>query len=258
MGVADAKAAEGETAGLGAADAKAAEGKTASLEAADAKAAEGKTADAGTRGTTKPEERGSSELVRTNTLYNIYNTLSAYAALCAMDAPTGFAAALEGFDYSNHRERVFAIGGGCVRLHLAKNPMGFQQKLKLLLEDPAPKDVIIQINDTELDGQDVSWLWDVDFQALGDAGAREIVVDGTRRYDMGLRLKYEEIAWNFTADLRKTVRKLTAEGTGNLYMIVNYSGLYRSNHILERLQKGEYEHETDYRAFISGAAQLVR
>lgn len=264
LGIADTKTAEGETAGCRAADTKAAEGETAGCRAADAKTAGRETADAETRGTIKPEKnrepekRGSGESVRANALYNIYNTLSAYAALCAMDAPAVFAAALEDFDYSNHRERVFAIGGGRVRLHLAKNPMGFQQKLKLLLEDPAPKDVIIQINDTELDGQDVSWLWDVDFQALGDAGAREIVVDGTRRYDMGLRLKYEEITWNFTADLRKTVRKLAAEGTGNLYMIVNYSGLYRSNHILERLQKGEYEHETDHRAFIPGAAQLVR
>ncbi len=261
---ADVKAAEQETVGSEAADAKDAERETVDPEAADVKAAGQKSIDAETRGAATPEksrrseERGSGELVRANVSYNIYNILSAYAALCAMDAPVVFAAALEDFDYSNHRERVFAIGEGRVRLHLAKNPMGFQQKLKLLLEDPAPKDVIIQINDTELDGQDVSWLWDVDFQALRDAGAREIVVDGTRRYDMGLRLKYEGIAWNFTADFRKTVQKLAAEGTGNLYMIVNYSGLYKTDQILDRLQKGAYDHEADHRTFISGAAQLVR
>ena len=53
---------------------------------------------------------------------------------------------------------------------------------------------------------------------------------------MGLRLKYEDISCSSTTDLRKTVEKLTAEGTKNLYVIVNYSGLYRTNHMLTELQ----------------------
>lgn len=190
--------------------------------------------------------------------YNIYNILSAYAALGAMDASCGFGKAMEGYDYGNRREGVFAIGGGRVQLHLAKNPMGFQQKLSFLRRDPKPKDVVIQINDGELDGRDVSWLWDVDFQALGDANALKIVVDGTRRYDMGLRLKYEGIFCHFTSDLQQTVCRLAEKGTGNLYIIVNYSGLYRTNHILERLQKEAQGHEADHRTFISESAQLVR
>ena len=50
---------------------------------------------------------------------------------------------------------------------------------------------------------------------------------------MGLRLKYEGLLWDFTSDLQKTVLRLAQEGTGNLYVIVNYSGLYRMNHILK-------------------------
>lgn len=190
--------------------------------------------------------------------YNIYNVLSAYAALDAMDASRGFEEAMKGYDYGNSRESVFAIGSSRVQLHLAKNPMGFQQKLSFLQGDPNPKDVVIQINDTELDGRDVSWLWDVDFQALGNANALKIVVDGTRRYDMGLRLKYEGLFCNFTSDLQQTVCRLAEKGTGNLYVIVNYSGLYRMNHILEKLQKGAQGCEADHRTFISESAQPVR
>ena len=169
--------------------------------------------------------------------YNIYNTLSAYAALCALQAPIKkFKQTIESFDYGNNRESVFTINGARVQLHLAKNPIGFQQKISLVLKDPDPKDVIIQINDTYQDGEDISWLWDVDFQYLANANAATITTNGTRRHDMGLRLKYEDISCSSTTDLRKTVEKLTAEGTKNLYVIVNYSGLYRTNHMLTELQ----------------------
>ena len=173
--------------------------------------------------------------------YDIYNVLSAYAALAAMDAVWGFGEAMKNYHYGDRRESMFVIGGGQGQLHLAKNPMGFQQKLSYLQQDPRPKDVVIQLNDTELDGQDVSWLWDVDFQTLGDVSVGRIVVGGTRRYDMGLRLKYEGLLWDFTSDLQKTVLRLAQEGTGNLYVIVNYSGPYRTNRLLTGMDDNRKE-----------------
>lgn len=171
------------------------------------------------------------------TPYNIYNTLSAYTALCALGAPkTHFRQMIESFDYGNNRESIFTIHGARVQLHLAKNPIGFQQKISLVLKDPKPKDVIIQINDTYQDGEDISWLWDVDFQYLADANAATITTNGTRRHDMGLRLKYEDIRCASTTDLHSTIEKLAKTGTKNLYVIVNYSGLYRTNHLLAELE----------------------
>ena len=172
------------------------------------------------------------------TPYNIYNTLSAYAALQALEAPVShFKSMIEAFDYGNNRESIFTINDARVQLHLAKNPIGFQQKISLVLKDPKPKDVIIQINDTYQDGEDISWLWDVDFQYLADANAATITTNGTRRHDMGLRLKYEDISCDSTTDMRGTIETLTKDGTKNLYVIVNYSGLYRTNHLLTELEK---------------------
>lgn len=188
--------------------------------------------------------------------YNVYNTLAAYTALnsIGISTPKQFAAATETFDYANNREDIFRIDGARVQLHLAKNPIGFQQKVSLILQDPEPKDVIIQINDTAQDGRDISWLWDVDFQYLANANAASISLCGTRRYDMGLRLKYEDIPHGFTSDMRGTVKKLAAEGTGNLYIVVNYSGLYQLVGILTELQKGERHHGTKNRASVSRSA----
>ena len=172
------------------------------------------------------------------TPYNIYNTLSAYTALKTMGAGYArFKEMIEAFDYGNNRESIFTVEGAKVQLHLAKNPIGFQQKVSLVLKDPKPKDIIIQINDTYQDGEDVSWLWDVDFQYLADSNARRIITTGTRRHDMGLRLKYEDIPCSSTTDMRKAVLECARKGTKNLYVIVNYSGLYRTNHLLSELEK---------------------
>lgn len=176
------------------------------------------------------------------TPYNIYNTLSAYAALNALGAGREhFPDMIESFDYGNNRESIFTIKGARVQLHLAKNPIGFQQKISLVLKDKKPKDIIIQINDTYQDGEDVSWLWDVDFQYLADSEAASITTCGTRRHDMGLRLKYEDIPCSSTTDMRSTITDRIQNGTGNLYVIVNYSGLYRTNHLLNELEKEEKE-----------------
>ena len=94
-----------------------------------------------------------------------------------------------------------------------KNPIGFQQKISLVLKDPKPKDIIIQINDTYQDGEDVSWLWDVDFQYLAESNARKIITAGTRKYDMALRLKYEDVSCESTDDMRASVLECVEQGT---------------------------------------------
>ena len=56
---------------------------------------------------------------------------------------------------------------------------------------------------------------------------------------MGLRLKYEDIPCVNTTDLHSTIIERTKNGTGNLYVIVNYSGLYSTNHMLTELEENQ-------------------
>lgn len=174
--------------------------------------------------------------------YNVYNTLSAYAALYAADAHREkFGEMIAGFDYGNQRESIFTINEARVQLYLAKNPVGFQQKIFLLMKDPELKDVVIQINDTRLDGEDVSWLWDVDYHYLADANTATVTAGGARCDDMELCLKYDGIPCDSTQDMRHTVEELTMNGSKNLYIITNYSGLYRTNRMLGELQSAGRE-----------------
>ena len=76
-------------------------------------------------------------------------------------------------------------------LMLAKNPVGFNEVLRMLASLPAVErgPVLIVINDLIADGRDVSWLWDVDFEALASWPA-PLLTGGLRADDMALRLKY--------------------------------------------------------------------
>lgn len=180
-------------------------------------------------------------ITNTDAPYNIYNVLSCYAALrsAGLDVPH-FEEMLSRFDYGNNREMVYHINGTKIQIHLSKNPIGFQQKITYVLKDPAPKDVIILINDAYQDGEDVSWLWDVDFQYLGNANTNSIIATGKRCYDMRLRLKYEDIPCEVSLKLRDAVCDCIDNRTDNVYLIVNYTGLYSSNALIRRIA-AEYE-----------------
>ena len=104
------------------------------------------------------------------------------------------------------------------------------------MEDDSPKDLIILINDNDQDGIDVSWLWDVDFDRLGDPSIRSITVSGIRCQDMRLRLKYVDIPSILEPDIETAVWKRIADGTGNLYVLVNYTALYSTHNILKRME----------------------
>lgn len=178
----------------------------------------------------------------TDSPYNIYNILSVYTVFRGMEMPVkGFQDGAQTFDYGNNREEVFVINNAKVQLYLAKNPVGFQQKIAMLLKDVKPKDILIQINDAYQDGKDVSWLWDVDFGYLRNVNASTITVAGSRCHDMALRLKYENIPCNIAGNMRCKLRQLSINGTGNIYVIVNYSGLMHINKMLSKLQSGGME-----------------
>lgn len=124
--------------------------------------------------------------------YNAYNAaLAAAAALTLGVAPASVASGLARAGASFGRMEALVWRGVDVRVALVKNPTGFNQVLETLADDPRPKDAVMLVNDRYADGRDVSWLWDVDFEALlAGTGIDRIWTGGTRGRDMAVRLKY--------------------------------------------------------------------
>jgi UDP-N-acetylmuramyl tripeptide synthase len=122
-------------------------------------------------------------------LYNVYNGTAA-AALClalgaslneVRDGLARFGAAFGRF------ERI-AAGGKSVVLLLVKNPAGANEVVRTL-ELGVPPVLVIALNDSIADGQDVSWIWDVDFEPLLEH-AGVVIASGDRAAELGLRMIY--------------------------------------------------------------------
>ncbi len=126
-------------------------------------------------------------------LYNVSNALAAVAAcrsfgLSSEAISEGLRAVRPAFG----RQEVVNLEGRSLRLFLAKNPAGANQVLLLLRElsrRRGPLKVALLLNDRFADGQDVSWIWDVDHELL--TGAVEAWwAGGDRAEDLAVRLKY--------------------------------------------------------------------
>ena len=76
----------------------------------------------------------------------------------------------------------------------------------------------------------------MDFDLFRDESIRSITVSGIRCQDMRLRLKYVDIPSMLEEDVETAVRGRVKDGTGNLYVLVNYTALFSTRNILKRLE----------------------
>jgi UDP-N-acetylmuramyl tripeptide synthase len=126
--------------------------------------------------------------------YNVYNALAAIAAARVTGVTDeAILRGLANVRLAFGRQERVTLEGRELRLLLAKNPAGANEVLRLLTHaangSGGPLNVAVLLNDRFADGQDVSWIWDVDFELL-TAHVGTCWAGGERSADMALRLKY--------------------------------------------------------------------
>ncbi|MFC0581587.1 MurT ligase domain-containing protein [Micrococcoides hystricis] len=127
-------------------------------------------------------------------LYNIYNAAAALALARAvlpehLQDDAALVRALANVEPAFGRGESLEVNGQPLELVLVKNPAGF--RLALASFSPTGYATMIAVNDAYADGRDLSWLWDVDFESLREAGVD--MVCGVRAHEMGLRLYYDQV-----------------------------------------------------------------
>jgi UDP-N-acetylmuramyl tripeptide synthase len=129
-------------------------------------------------------------------LFNAYNALAAIAVARTRGVSSEtIATALGAYRPAFGRIERVPYRGRTLTLALVKNPVGFNETLRMLTLASGGLTVptLIAINDLTADGRDVSWLWDVDFELLSD-GTAPLATTGIRGADMANRLKYAGVA----------------------------------------------------------------
>jgi lipid II isoglutaminyl synthase (glutamine-hydrolysing) len=123
-------------------------------------------------------------------LYNVYNALAAAALSGRLGATLDeTVAGLERFSAAFGRFERIQMGDRTLLVLLVKNPAGANEAVRTVLAGGGPRIAVVALNDAIADGQDVSWIWDVDFEPLLESVQR-VVVTGSRAAELALRFKY--------------------------------------------------------------------
>lgn len=126
-------------------------------------------------------------------MYNVYNTLAAVAAANSLGIEEKhIAAGIKNFQGAFGRLERIPVENKNIVLALAKNPVGFNEVLKIVFQSKQQRNVLIALNDLTADGKDVSWIWDVDFEQM-KGKISNLFIAGTRAEDLALRLNYADL-----------------------------------------------------------------
>ena len=160
---------------------------------------------------------------------NLGNAAQAVAAAVAMGIdPAAAAAAVSSVTEVAGRYSVHDVNGRSARLMLAKNPAGWQEAMTMI--DPRVDQVVIGVNGQVPDGQDLSWLWDVDFSAVKQPG-RRVVACGERGADLAVRLEYAGVHCDLVP---LPMDALAACEPGRVEMLLNYTAMRDFKVLLDR------------------------
>lgn len=159
--------------------------------------------------------------------YNIYNLTSAILVADKIFGVLPFASiqTLKNFKPAFGRQEIVEVEGKRVMFLLSKNPTGFNESLKVAIENKSSS-LLLLLNDRIPDGRDISWIWDVDFEILQESNLK-IFVSGDRAYDMANRLLFanvtHEVFENFEEAYKESLKQTPALKT--LTILPTYSAM---------------------------------
>jgi UDP-N-acetylmuramyl tripeptide synthase len=155
------------------------------------------------------------------------NATQAVAAAVALGAePAAAIAAASAVDEVAGRYSTVRLGAHTVRMLLAKNPAGWQEALSMVDTDSGA--VVIAVNGQVPDGEDLSWLWDVNFEHFVD---KPVVAAGERGTDLAVRLGYAGVEHTL---VHNAVDAITSCPPGHVEVVANYTAFLALNRTFGR------------------------
>ncbi|TWS20723.1 Mur ligase family protein [Tsukamurella asaccharolytica] len=154
------------------------------------------------------------------------NAAQAVAAAVAMGAdPLAAVEAVGTVGEVAGRYATVTVGEHTVRMLLAKNPAGWQEAMSMI--DGTAEGLVIAVNGQVPDGEDLSWLWDVQFERFENG---KVVASGERGADLAVRLTYAGAEHSLVAD---PLAAIASCPPGRVEVLANYTAFRDLNTALE-------------------------
>ena len=106
-----------------------------------------------------------------------------------------------------------------------ENALSYYQSLKYIVNAEGKKVVILGFDNVSrrYKYNDLSWLWDVEFELLNDESIEKVILIGRFKWDVRVRLLYAKIREDkiiMLDDLNDLTHVLKSETKGNIYTMV--------------------------------------
>ncbi len=177
-----------------------------------------------------------------------YNIVAAYTVAVSVFglSPGETADALAGHEMSNalvDRVSTFQIGEHPGQFLLSKheNLMCYNGALRTMLdgtEDALTVVLIVDLLSRKYIANDMSWLWDIDFELLTDARVQRVIVGGNYAYDVAARLLFANVACERVfpfSNLDAMMDDLYDHAVGSVYLLTCFTDIGKFQ---KRLRKG--------------------
>lgn len=175
-------------------------------------------------------------------LYNIYNNMAAFACASVIGLnKEKISKTIESYTINKKIFNTYQYTDRIITVLNNKNENSstFNQSLLYVSRFKEIKTIVIGWKEISrrYNFDDLSWLYDIDFELLRKANIDKIVCSGIHRYDIATRLKYAGIdEKNIVVfdELKDTVLYIKEKTKGNIYAILNFDYVNPFN----RLMKG--------------------
>lgn len=138
------------------------------------------------------------------------------------------------------RMETVKYDGTNITILLSKNPTGFNESLRTVGRSVLHGPILLVLNDRIPDGTDVSWIWDVDFEMIGNIMSKsQFVISGDRAYDLAIRMQYTSdeknpILFAVIPDLKSAIKQIISETKSgeHAWVLATYSAMLDVRKIL--------------------------
>ena len=190
--------------------------------------------------------------ISANGISNIYNTIAAITLLSEFGLTYDqIEKGLEGSKVVKTRFSEEKVGKVDIIMHLAKgqNPVACSRVFDYIKSEPGNKAVILNLDDffdARETSENLTWIYDTDYEFLADDSIKQIVIGGVRCPDHYLRLLLAGVPKEkikFTRNEEDTVDLLDLNGIDKVFITYDVYTIHIANKVKARLENRLKEEE---------------
>ncbi len=163
-----------------------------------------------------------------NFLYSVYFTLAAYSLVSVIGIKNeNILNALNIDKLKPKRLNIYSLNNRKWQMLASKNEnnLSYKQSIDYIVKDPGYKTIILGFENSSRRymENDISWLWDIDFEDLNDKKIDKILIIGRFKYDILTRLMYANIDKNkliLIENVNNIISVIKKKTKGTIYSMV--------------------------------------